>query len=147
MWMEWDSPCPKGHLSNIMWLTEQYLYPATFNILDEMLVPVTVWFIDTRRSLTEWSSWIIHISYQCSDLSEGLRRMFRPPQEEVGESEISFKYQTVKEKSEILILFKEKDMVTQEKDFFISLWTGCRFSALQQTFLFCNATKCEYGEN
>ena len=38
------------------------------------------------------------ISYQCSDLSGGLRRMFRPPQEEVGEREISFKYQTAKEK-------------------------------------------------
>ena len=37
------------------------------------------------------------ISYQCSD-SGGLRTMFRPPQEEVGEREISFKYQTVKEK-------------------------------------------------
>ena len=61
--MERDSPCPTGHLSNIMWLREQNLYPATFNILDETLVPVTVWFIDTRRSLTEWSSWIrYHIS-------------------------------------------------------------------------------------
>ena len=86
-WMERDSPCPTGHLSNIMWLREQYLYPDTFNILDEILVPVTVWFIDMRRSLTEWRSWIIHLSYQCSDLSGGLRRIIRPPQEDVGERE------------------------------------------------------------
>ena len=34
-WMERDSPWTTGHLSNIMWIREHNLYPATFNILDE----------------------------------------------------------------------------------------------------------------
>ena len=38
------------------------------------------------------------ISYQCSDLSGGLRRMFRPQQEEVAEREINYKHQTGTEK-------------------------------------------------
>ena len=84
------------------------------------------------------------ISYQCSD-SGGLHKK----KWEKGKSVLNIR---PLKRSEILILFSEED--TQEQDFFISLWTGCtggrsscRFSALQQTFLFCNATKCEYGEN
>ena len=91
-----------------MRLWEQNIYPANFKILDERSTKLLFYCVIYRYEDDQ---------EKISDLSGGLRRMFRPQQEEVAEREINYKHQTVTEKWEILILFSEEDMRIEEKDF------------------------------